>query len=107
VEENHRTEGDTKMDGSSCGKMKVVCKIATVVLVLAAAWFYLAHQEHVVWPGKCVGVNMKIEGGEIRSAQVQGGMLAVTAMFPTQQVTKVIVYDYCEGRILSSVETSK
>jgi hypothetical protein len=96
-----------KMDGNSCGKMKSICKIVALVLVLAAVWFYLAHHEHMVWPGKCVGVSMKIENGEIRSAQVEGAVLAVTAVFPTQQVTKVIVYDYCQGRILSSVETSR
>jgi hypothetical protein len=95
------------MDGNSCGKMKPVCKVVTLVLLLAAAWFYLAHHEHMVWPGKCVGVSMKIQDGEIRSAQVQDGVLAVTAVFPNQQVTKVIVYDYCEGKVLSSVETSR
>jgi hypothetical protein len=95
------------MDGSSCSKMKPVCLIVALALALAAVWFYLAHHEHLVWPGKCVGVSMKIENGDIRSAQVQGGVLAVTAVFPSQQVTKVIVYDYCEGRILSSVEASR
>jgi len=95
------------MDENSCGKMKSVCKIGTLVLVLAAVWFYLAHHEHMVWPGKCIGVNMKIENGEIRSAQVDGGVLAITAAFPDQRVTKVIVYDYCSGRVLSSVETSR
>ncbi len=95
------------MDENSCGKMKPVCKIVTLVLLLAVAWFYLAHHEHMVWPGKCIGVNMKIENGEIRSAQVQDGVLAVTAAFPDQRVTKVIVYDYCQGKVLSSVETSK
>jgi len=95
------------MDRNSCGKMKPVCLIVTLALALAAVWFYLAHHEHLVWPGKCVGVSMKIENGEIRSAQVQGGTLAVIAAFPAQQVTKVIVYDYCEGRILSSVESSR
>jgi hypothetical protein len=95
------------MEENNCGKMKPVCKIITLVLVVAVVWFYLAHNEHLVWPGKCIGVNMKIENGEIRSAQVEGGVLAVTAMFPDQRVTKVIVYDYCGGRVLSSVETSK
>jgi len=95
------------MNGTNCDKMKPICKIVAPVLVLAAVWFYLAHHEHLVWPGKCVGVSMKIENGEIRSAQVQNGVLAVTAAFPSQQVTKVIVYDYCQGKVLSSVETSK
>jgi len=95
------------MDENSCGKMKSTCKIATLVIALLVVWFYLAHSQHMVWPGKCIGVNMKIENGEIRSAQVEGGVLAVTAAFPDQRVTKVIVYDYCGGKVLSSVETSK
>ena len=95
------------MDENICGTKKSVCKIIALVLVLAAVWFYFAHHEHMVWPGKCVGVSMKIENGEIRSAQVEGGVLAVTAAFPDQHVTKVIVYDYCQGRVLSSIESSK
>jgi hypothetical protein len=95
------------MDEKQCGKTGLLCKIVTPVLLVAAAWFYLAHHEHLVWPGKCIGVNMKIENGEIRSAQVEGGVLAVTAAFPDQHVTKVIVYDYCEGKVLKSVETSR
>ena len=87
--------------------MKPICKIVIPLIALALVWFYLAHHEHMIWPGKCVGVNLKIEQGEIRSAQVEGGALAITAVFPGQQVTKVIVYDYCQGRILSSVETSR
>jgi hypothetical protein len=95
------------MNGANCDKMKPICKTVALVLVLAVAWFYLAHHEHLIWPGKCVGVSMKIENGEIRTAQVQGAVLAVTAAFPSQQVTKVIVYDYCQGKVLSSVESSK
>jgi len=95
------------MDEKSRGEMKQIGKVVTVFLLLAVAWFYLAHHEHVVWPGKCIGVNMKIENGEIRAAQVEGGVLAVTAAFPDQRVTKVIVYDYCQGKVLSSVETSR
>ena len=73
------------MDQPSCTKSRLTCKITVLVLILAAVWFYLAHHEHMVWPGKCVGVSMKIENGEIRSAQVDGGVLAVTATFPDHE----------------------
>jgi hypothetical protein len=95
------------MDQPNCTKSRLICKISVLGLLLAAIWFYLSHHEHMVWPGKCIGVNMKIDNGEIRSAQVQGGALAVTAFFPDQRVTKVIEYEYCQGRVLSSIESTR
>jgi len=95
------------MKAPTCNRKKTIKCIVTAILPVLVVWFYLAHHEHMVWPGKCIGVNMKIENGEIRTAQVEGGVLAVTAGFPDQHVTKVIVYDYCQGKVLSSVETSK
>ena len=95
------------MDLPNCTKFRLVCTISVIVVIFAAIWFHLAHHEHVVWPGKCIGVNLKIENGEIRTAQVEGGVLAIAATFPDQHVTKVIVYDYCQGKVLSSVETSR
>ena len=95
------------MNEMTCTKSKLICKIAILVLILLVVWFYLAFNRHMVWPGLCTGVNMKIEGGEVKAAQIDGQHLAVTANFPGQGVTKVILYDYCSGRVLSSVESTK
>ena len=95
------------MNDTSCEKSKLACKIISLLLIIAVVWFYLAYSRHIVWPGKCAGVNMKIEGGIVRSANIEGEHLAITADFPAQNVTKVILYDYCSGTVLSSVESSK
>jgi len=92
------------MDGTNCNKYQPVCKILGLILLIAVIWFYLAFNRHMVWPGRCTGVNMKVEGGEVRGAQLEGEHLALTVAFPEQRVTKVILYDYCKGNVLSSVE---
>ena len=94
------------MDQTTCTTSRLICKTGCVLLALLAAWFYLAHHEHMVWPGKCTGVNMKVEKGQVVAAQLQGSALALTVTFPEQKVTKVIVYDYCKGQVLNSVEAS-
>ena len=33
-------------------------------------------------------------------------VLAITAAFPEQRNTKVIVYDYCKGMVVSSIEAN-
>jgi hypothetical protein len=91
----------------NCLKASRACKLICLLLLIAAVWFYLAFDRHIVWPARCSGVNMKIEGGEVRGAQIEGDHLAITADFPSQHVTKVILYDYCSGKVLSSVESSK
>ena len=92
------------MEGTTCNKFQPLCKIITLVLLVILAWSYLAFDRHAVWPGKCTGVNMKVEGGEVKAAQLQNDHLILTVAFPEQKVTKVILYDYCKGTVLSSIE---
>jgi|GEM_PF-4653420 len=94
------------MNDSACNKSKSIqCAVGSILLLLAA-WFYLAFSHHMLWPGKCTGVNMKVEGGEVKGAQLEGDHLAITADFPSQHVTKVILYDFCSGKVLSAVEAA-
>ncbi len=69
-------------------------------------WCYLAFGAHAVWPGKCTGLNLTIEKGDIRAVQVAGDVLAIIAAFPEQKKAKVIVYDYCKWLVVSSIEAS-
>jgi hypothetical protein len=94
------------MDQTTCTTSGLICKTGFVLLALLAAWLYLAHFEHAVWPGKCTGVNMKVDKGQVVATQLQGNTLALTVTFPDQKVTKVIVYDYCKGQVLNSVEAA-
>jgi len=47
-----------------------------------------------------------IEKGDIRAVTVGGEVLAITDAFPEQRNTRVIVYDYCKGVVVSSVEAN-
>jgi hypothetical protein len=94
------------MDQTTCTTSGLICKTACVLLALLAVWFYFAHFEHAIWPGKCTGVDMKVEKGQVVAAQLQENALALTVTFPDQKVTKVIVYDYCKGQVLNTVEAA-
>ncbi len=94
------------MNQGTCTTSSLICKISCALLAILAAWFYLAHAQHMIWPGKCTGVNMRVEKGQVVAAQLQGDALALTVTFPEQKVTKVIVYDYCKGLVLNSVEAA-
>ena len=95
------------MNDPTCTTSKPICKAISVILIVLAVWFYLAFDRHMIWPGRCTGVNLKVDGGEVIGAQLYGDSLAITAAFPGKSVTKVILYDYCSGRVLSSVESNK
>jgi len=73
---------------------------------IVVCWGYLAYGAHAVWPGKCTGLNLNIENGDIRAVTVGGDVLAITAAFPEQKKTRVLVYDYCKGVVVSSIEAS-
>ena len=77
-----------------------------MLAVILVCWGFLAYGAHAVWPGRCAGLNLNIEKGEIRAVTVGNNVLAITAAFPEQRNTKVIVYDYCKGVVVSSIEAN-
>jgi len=80
------------------------------------ALIYLIHERNQS-PGKpfgqesqenqCPGGNLKLDGGEIKAMNEYDGLLFLHIAAPDKTAEKVVVFDYCSGKPLSTVELGK
>lgn len=57
--------------------------------------------------GACPGGNIKTNGGQIRSFTIDKSLIFLTLDFPKQNISKLVVYDYCQGKIITTIEAAK
>lgn len=72
------------------------------------ALFYLVYERNklVGTANHCPGGDIKIQG-EIRSMEEKNGLLFLNVAFPGKNLTKVVIYDYCQARMIGSVEAGR
>ncbi len=62
---------------------------------------------HESQESQCPGGNMRLDAGEIKAMNEYDGLLFLHIAAPDKTGEKVVILDYCTGKVLSTVELGK